>query len=267
MRLATACLGNHNQRAGLRLRPQPNTKTPMKDRPQIHTTTDYSLFSHINGNREVSQLHLERLRKSMSDNYLFTVIFVNEKHQIIDGQHRFEAIKSLGLPLNYVILEGKGLQEVQTFNLFQKKWTTDDYLHGYLELGKSEYAIYKSFKDRYGFGHNETMAMLAGMSANGGGQYQHFINGTFRVTHLEEATRHAERIWMFNGIYSGYQRRTFVFAMLYLFNKPNFEFIDFYNKIKAQPSLLTHCNDAKQYVHLIEEIYNYRRREKVSLRY
>ena len=38
-------------------------------------------------------------------------------------------------------------------------------------------------------------------------------------------------------------------------------------KSKNQPSALTDCNDSKQYVSLIEEIYNYRRREKVNLRY
>ena len=35
----------------------------------------------------------------MNDNYLFTVIIVNEKnYEIIDGQHRFEVIKELKLP-------------------------------------------------------------------------------------------------------------------------------------------------------------------------
>jgi ParB-like chromosome segregation protein Spo0J len=30
----------------------------------------------------------------MAENYLFTVIIVNEKYEIIDGQHRFDVIKN-----------------------------------------------------------------------------------------------------------------------------------------------------------------------------
>jgi hypothetical protein len=239
----------------------------MKNRPNIHTTSDYSLFKPINGNRKIDQLHYERLCKSMADNYLFTVLYVNDKHEIIDGQHRFEAIKSLGLPVHYAIIEGAGLEQVQVYNHFLKKWDSEDYLHGYIELGKPEYIAYKKFKDKYQFGHNETMSMLTGAKGGGGGVYNAFITGRFTITHLKEATYLAERIWMFNGIYDGFRRRAFVYAMLYLNSKSNFDFLEFYNKIKAQPSLLSHCNEAKQYILLIEEIYNYRRREKVNLRY
>jgi hypothetical protein len=55
--------------------------------------------------------------------------------------------------------------------------------------------------------------------------------------------------------------------MIWLFNKPEFEFTEFLQKLAIQPTALIHCTDAKQYITLIEEIYNYRRREKVSLRY
>ena len=61
----------------------------------VHTTTDYFLFKPINGNRNINRLHLSRLKKSIEENYLFTVIIVNENYEIIDGQHRFECIKEL----------------------------------------------------------------------------------------------------------------------------------------------------------------------------
>lgn len=228
---------------------------------------DYSLFKPVNGNRELNQLHLDRIKKSMSENCLFTILYVNEKHEIIDGQHRFEALKSLGLPIHYVVLEGAGLQDVQIYNHFLKKWNSDDYLSGYCELGYPQYIAYKKFKDKYGFGHNETMSMLSGARTGNGGTYNDFITGRFRITHLKEATMTAEKIWMLNGIYDGFQRRSFVYAIVYLLTKPHFDFMEFLQKIKSQPSLLTHCNDTKQYVLLIEEVYNYRRRDKINLRY
>ena len=76
---------------------------------QVHKTTDYFLFKPIDGNRNKNLLHINRLKKSISENYLFTVIIVNENYEIIDGQHRFECIKELELPLYYITCKGYGL--------------------------------------------------------------------------------------------------------------------------------------------------------------
>jgi ParB-like chromosome segregation protein Spo0J len=84
----------------------------VKSSNQVHTTTDYFLFKSIDGNRNKNLLHINRLRESMSKNYLFTVIIVNENYEIIDGQHRFDVIQELKLPLNYIVCKGYGLKEV-----------------------------------------------------------------------------------------------------------------------------------------------------------
>jgi hypothetical protein len=55
--------------------------------------------------------------------------------------------------------------------------------------------------------------------------------------------------------------------MLALFDNKNFEFDQFVSKLKLQRTMLTDCVDTKQYLALIEEIYNYKRKEKVNLRY
>ena len=39
-------------------------------------------------------MHINKVGRSQwLDNYLFTVIVVNENYEIIDGQHRFDVIK------------------------------------------------------------------------------------------------------------------------------------------------------------------------------
>ena len=243
------------------------TEITSKQMKQVHTTTDYFLFKPIEGNRNKNPLHLSRLKKSISKNYLFTVIIVNENYEIIDGHHRFECVKDLKLPLNYIVCKGYGLNEVHVLNQNSKTWNADDYLTGYCNLENKNYLQYKRFKDKYQFGHNECMAMLTGVNSGGGNIYKDFKNGNFKITHFKDAENRAENIWLFKGIYDGFKRRSFVYAMLYLFDKPEFEFTEFFKKVKNQPSLLTDCNDIKQYIALIEGIYNYRRREKVNLRY
>lgn len=244
-----------------------NVEPMVKHSNQVHTTTDYFLFKSIDGNRNKNLLHINRLKKSMAENYLFTIIVVNENYEIIDGQHRFDVIQELNLPLHYVMCEGYGLNEVHVLNANAKTWNADDYLTGYCNMDNLHYLKYKKFKEKYEFGHNECMAMLAGQNTGGGQIYVDFKNGKFKITHYRDAEHKAEKICMFRDIYDGYKRRAFIQAMLYLFEKPEFEFTEFLQKVKNQPAALVHCNDSKQYVSLIEEIYNYRRREKVNLRY
>lgn len=233
----------------------------------VHTTKDYFLFKTIDGNRNINRLHLKRLKESISNNYLFTVIVVNENYEIIDGQHRFEAIKELELPLNYIKCPGYGLNEVQILNQNSKDWTADDFMSGYCDLGLSDYKIYRSFKKKYKFGHHECMAMLRGMYTGNGDTYQMFVSGNFKITALDQAFEQAEMIWQLKDYYDGFRRRSFVYAMLSLFKKDNFDFDEFLQKVKNQPTALVDCSTRHQYIALIEEIYNYRRRQKVNLRY
>jgi hypothetical protein len=231
---------------------------------QVHTTTDYFLFKPIDGNRNKNLLHLNRLKKSIEENYLFTVIIVNENYEIIDGQHRFEVIKELGLPLNYIICNGYKLREVQILNATSKVWNADDYLEGYCKLGYPDYITYRKFKNKYNLEHNATMRLL---SSQGGSDTKQFHEGKFVIKDYLEAERKIELILMIEPFYKNTRKRSFIFAMVTLLSNPNFIFSEFLQKLKLQPSALQDCINVNQYISLIEEIYNYKRREKINLRY
>lgn len=244
-----------------------NSKTePMaKYSNQVHTTTDYFLFKPIDGNRNKNLLHINRLKKSMAENYLFTVIIVNENYEIIDGQHRFDVIQELGLELNYIICNGYGLNEVHILNANSKTWNSDDYLSGYCKLGYKDYLIFAEFKNKYQIGHNECIALLSNFANSD--QTKFFFEGKFKIKNLKRAEESIEKILMISPYYTGVRRRAFIGAMLQLFNNSNFEFTEFLQKLKTQPTALQDCTSVTNYKILIEEIYNYRRREKVNLRF
>ena len=92
----------------------------------IYKTDNYDLFSPFEGNRLVKPLHVARLEKSFLDNYLPVPIVVDEAYRIGDGQNRFEACKSLGYPVYYIIIQGLTLQDVQRLNANVKPWSIDD---------------------------------------------------------------------------------------------------------------------------------------------
>jgi len=245
-----------------------NTEPMVKYSNHVHTTTDYYLFKSIDGNRNKNLLHINRLKKSMQSNYLFTVIIVNEYYEIIDGQHIFEVIKELNLPLRYIICEGYGLNEVHLLNANSKTWNSDDYLEGYCNLGNKDYLIYKEFKQRYNFGHTECLTFLSGKaSQQKTDKLKEFYEGKFKVVNYLEACNFADKIEIIGQYYAGYKRRSFIFAIYSLLNNKNFEFTEFIQKLKIQQGAIVDCVNSTQYVALIEEIYNYKRRDKVNLRY
>ena len=84
---------------------------------------------------------------------------------------------------------------------------------------------------------------------------------------MKEAKAIIEKILLLQPYYEGFKRRTFIYSMYSLIKNPNFEFTEFIQKLKIQPTALQHCTDVDQYIALIEEIYNYKRREKVNLRF
>lgn len=233
---------------------------------QAQQTKNHSLFKSLLGNRRINLLHVNRIKKSMQEQYLFSPITVNEKFQVIDGQHRLEAIKSLGLVVYYHVCNGYGLPEVQRLNANSSTWKSDDYMEGYCELGYEDYLTYREFKKRYNFDHNSCLLLLAQNGA-GGQSIKDFYEGRFEIKDYGSAVDLADKITILKQFYEGYNRRSFVFAMNTMLKKPQFSFTEFIGKVRQNPTALVDCTNSGAYQSLIEEIYNYRRREKVNLRY
>lgn len=242
---------------------------PMND-IQVHTTKDYSLFKTLNGNRDINYLHLSRLKESMKKNHLTTIIMVNKNFEIIDGQHRFLISQELNLPINYIISKDYGLSEVQILNANMKNWQTIDYVNGYCDLGYKDYILYRDFVNKYNFASQVAILLLTGEEIKGSGKENvstKFKEGKFKIKDLDIANKMAEKILMIEPYYKGYLRRSFIYALIGMFKNKNFEFTEFLAKLKQQPTTMQDCTSRTQYKVLIEEIYNYRRRDKVNLRF
>lgn len=241
---------------------------------QVHTTKDYSMFKPIEGNRNKNLLHINRLIISMKERLLFTVIIVNEKYEIIDGQHRFDAIKELGFPLNYIIMKGYGLNEVQRLNSNSSNWSTSDYLQAYCNLGYVDYIRLSKFITKHKLSLTIGASILVGTSAptgstSAGNGFEYFKHGTFKVSDKQEraAEKFMDMIYLFEPYFEGFKTRAFVFALMRLMNNPEFSTLELLQKVKMQPTALQSCVHVNQMVSLIEEIYNYKRRDKINLRF
>jgi hypothetical protein len=255
---------------------------------QVFQTEDYSLFKSLDGNRHVNSLHVRRLKDSFKGSYLFSPILVNEKYEIIDGQHRFEAAKELNLPIVFIVVHNYGLKEVQILNENMKNWTKADYLSAYCDLKHPEYLKFRNFMRQFpDFGIVSCEMMLTGLTAaamssgkskydrelvsqtNKKGEYRvrYFQEGDLVIPSYENAVEIANKILMIKPYYDGFNRVTFVRAMMGIFNIEYYDHTQLIDRIKTNPKFLQHCGNVTQTRLMIEELYNFRSREKVSLRY
>jgi len=239
----------------------------MKEVNQVLKTNDYSMFKHMNGNRNINKLHLKRLTESMSEKYIEVPIIVNQHYEIIDGQHRFEAAKELGKYVYYIKVRNLNLDDVHRLNTNSKNWTAEEYMQGYCELGLKDYLTYRNFKRNYGFGHNETNAILTNRARMSGSKNTDFNDGVFKIKDYDLAVKNAEKICMVREYYEGYKRRYFVYAMLELFENSDYSHVEFLNKLSFQSVKLQDCTDVKGYLILIEDIYNFKRSKSNKVRF
>ncbi len=115
----------------------------------IESTSDYSKFAFIEENRKVSKPHVNRLvatLKLFPKQIEWTPILVNEKFQIADGQHRFTALKELGLPIYYLMVKGLTIEDARRLNAGAKPWSPMDYAECFCALGKDAYCFYVKLK-------------------------------------------------------------------------------------------------------------------------
>lgn len=248
-----------------------------KFNPIIQTTYNYSQFKNLHGNRSLHQPHLARLKQSMTDMPLLSLILVNERNEIIDGQHRFEVCKQLGLPINYVVVYGYGMKEVQVLNVNSTNWKKSDYLESHAKNGLPNYITFKKFmKDFPQLNFSTCLKCVSGLSnmsadktSINGVQVtsKRFENGELQIPNLRKSYEVANMILDYRPFFSKFNDNTFVITLLYLFKHPNYNHLEMIKKLKVQPTAISGCKTQNQYVIMLEEIYNFKRKGKVSLRY
>lgn len=152
----------------------------------VFATKDYSFFQKLDGNRDSKPIHAKRLAKLIERDPTFLSlcpIIINEKGEIIDGQHRVEAVKLLKEETGkeheifYTIRVGLGLKEARMLNSGGKPWSPKDYAEAYKMTGNGNYIIYLNFIKSTGLNHDISVRYLA---PSGYGM-QTFRDGDFKV--------------------------------------------------------------------------------------
>jgi len=233
----------------------------------VYQTYKYDLFSHFKGNRPKNVYHIARLIKSLKQNHIPVPIIVNEFYKIADGQNRFEACKELKLPINYIVIPGLTLEDVQLLNANMRPWTNDDYLESYCELNENiNYRLFRRFKQEHDFSITNCLCILLDRST-GIKDTESFKEGTLVIPDIEQADINAKKINMVKRYSEHYKLKPFIGAMLSLFKNNLYNHEQFIKKLSMHPGRLESRKNVRDFKRHIEDIYNFKTYDRNRVRF
>jgi hypothetical protein len=226
----------------------------------ILKTTDYDLFSSFTSNREIDQKHVAQLVKSIQKKDLLYMrpILVDHEMRIIDGQHRLEGARILGVPIYYLVSETITKLDISFLNSNQKNWSMMNYIDYYTIEGKTEFLKLSKFLATYP--HIKISAALSMVSGSGARNTARIKDGELNIDNLSFGHTVAEALAVLNKKYQHlwiYDSR-FPVALAKAMGDPCFSLDTFIKRIDLNPRAFVRTTTAKESAKMIEEIYNYR---------
>lgn len=234
----------------------------------IQKTLDYSKFKLRNDNRSICQPHLQRLISSIESRNLleYRPIVVNGDYEIIDGQHRLQAAKFLGLPIYYQVEENAEANEMRLMNI-SRSWNMSDYMNFFCKNNHLEYLKLQKFIKENNLTFNVGLCLSLGTGKSNKSKFksgdfvfpEHIKNNGMDTCHdtiglIKRIKTHAEYT----------KQSKFWTPLLRLTSHEDFEVTQWRKNIERCVDWFgpRTCND--EYFKLFQEIYNYKAHNKID---
>ncbi|GAA4461808.1 hypothetical protein GCM10023093_07210 [Nemorincola caseinilytica] len=206
------------------------------------------------------------------DGYLFTVIYLNERLEIIDGQHRYEAARRKGLPLHFMIMPGWGMREVTILNVNSRDWTITDFMETHAKAGNPNYVRFREFYLAHDFDVTTCQLLVTGRRSGRHASTDEFRKGLMQVDEQQvtEAYLKAKKMASMQPYHpNGWKSRNFVEAMLILLGTKGYDHEHLVLKFKTYPDILLAGAKSlriEEYLRIFMDKYNFRRmKDKLEL--
>lgn len=151
----------------------------------VYTTDNYDLFKFIESNRTVKKAHVNKLAQQITEGYEMPPIIVKPNGEILDGQHRFEALRELGDPIEFIIRNEIKQDTLQKSNTLVSKWTPKDHINFHMKEGNENYKELKDFIEYSELGVVTATRLLGKVDCKA--TTQGVVDGQFVVTNKEDA--------------------------------------------------------------------------------
>lgn len=233
----------------------------------VYETTNYDLFHLLPENRDVVPSHVRKLVGMIQQKNLLHLkpLDVTPDLGVIDGQHRLAAARELGLPIFYKVGEQLDDTDITTLNTASKNWVGSDWLKYWTVKRKPAYVALTDFMQRHPrISFSNAKIMLSGQ-AGGGTKFDVFRAGRWDgaddedVTKAEQVAELVECIMAEVPTFKQPTHTGFVAALYYCVAEvQGFDAKELMRKIRQQPRSLVPCAGHKQWLKMLEDLYNYR---------
>lgn len=228
---------------------------------KIYFSTNYGQFSWMKGNRDLNELKIKRIVAEISsgNNLLkYAPIIVDQEFNILDGQHRFMCAKQTGNPVFFVIKDKMSISEVARLNSNTSNWKNIDYLNSYVSTGNENYIKLEELLQQ----HKMNILLLATLLHSGtvtDRNVKHlFIDGLFKVQHLDETQNLLNLAKDFEGYVSNPFVSRFLLALEKLVAEELYDHNLMIDKLKMSGRKIERIQNPKSIIANMEEIINFK---------
>ena len=237
-------------------------------------TTDYSIFKKHESNRGIDQPNLKRIIASIRARNLleFRPLLCDEQMRIIDGQHRLEAAKTLGVEIYYQVQEESTHEDIVLLNTNQKTWNINDYVSYHISLGNKDALEIKELATRLNISMKDLIRFLPGrrestIAAIRTGTVK--LPDAIELQQIEEFITKTKTLLEMLRVYIVGERKCLASRLLQqalykiLTNEEcNFETLK--NKLRLKSESIHKCSDGYGYYTMLRDIYNWKNQNPIA---
>lgn len=223
----------------------------------IQETKDYKLFNHLKHNRHVTEQHVLHLVQSMTSKpHLRPArpVLVNEKYEVIDGQHRLEAEKRRNASVFFMVVPKLTIDDARLLNALQRTWSLLDYAISYADEGRVPYVRFMQYLEQYKIPPAALAELMTNQSSS---MRTNFKVGNFKPKSYKIVESALDALEDFAEATDGkwHKEIRFIRAFCTVYFHPQYDHNRMMEKLGDQK--IPRQTDRVDYVRLLEDIYNH----------
>ena len=236
---------------------------------QIASTDKYDVFKEHGEQPPMKPAHMKRLMRSMMKNGFVPAkaihVYRDGKFlRIIDGHNRFCVARQLGIPVYYVIGDKTEASLIDDLNSAARVWSNADFLNMYVQRNHPDYITLQKYINK-GIPITIASSMLFGEMPGSNNAIRLVRDGAFKVKTtklIDKLVGTVEKMAKHNSIV---RNCLFLEAIGIMLTIPGFDPEVLIDRVSVNPRMLERCATRDQAFDLLEEIYNFRARERINI--
>jgi hypothetical protein len=228
----------------------------------IESTTDYSVFEMVEGNRDITEQRVKHWLDRADDLREFGAHFpavvkrVGKKLHVFDGQGRIEACKRLGLPVHYTTRQNISVEDIHRIQ-GGRQWSIKDHGHSRAVQGQRDYQVLQKYVADTGMPHTCAMMVLSNNLSHSGNSLDAFRKGEFKAKSVKAAYEVAAILGVIREFSKVANDRSYIVAAIQANRTGKLDIERLRQKLVYQSRKLVKCATWQQALDVIDEIYDF----------